>query len=204
MTVMIMSTHKEQAQTRRKQLLAARTECLAKMSPCGRRAYEKRQRQRGVESAADCRIGLAQEIKELVAEAHRLRQNAETKNDVRAALRGLDTALRALLLYGKATGEIATTRRTASPSALVVPSRDKGIQTATELLLALCTPDELSGAIARLEQRRLELASAPLPLTSVTTNHTQGGASAAPPETTELEDATIPDSEEFSLDPDLQ
>src|SRR5947209_7073575 len=54
-----------------------------------------------------CGDGLATEIRNLIGEAHRLRGKAEQKRDIRTALRGLDVALKAVELYGRATGEIA-------------------------------------------------------------------------------------------------
>jgi hypothetical protein len=74
---------------------------------------------------------LAEKIDGLVNEAQRLRQNAESNRDDRAAFRGLDTERRALQLYGKATGEISTARRATKTRADVVPTREEGVETAT-------------------------------------------------------------------------
>lgn len=204
-----MSTmNNEDAKARRQRLLAARAECLAKMTDDGRRAFEQRQRD-GVEALAKAgqRDGepasnspLAQETKSLVLEAHRLRQKAKSKGDVRTALRGLDTALRALGLYGRATGEITNTRRVSQPQVDVVATREEGVRTAAELLLALATAKEISDVIPRLERRRMELNSVPLP-TATADSNTEGCLSAVPPQTSEpTEIATISDSDKLNFD----
>lgn len=183
------------------------------MTEDGRRAFEQRQRQ-GAERLAkadqqDCETAsnnspLAEEIKKLVVEAHRLRENAESKHDDRAALRGLDTALRALGLYGRATGEITNTRRTAKPRVEVVATRDEGIQTAAELLLALATAEEISELIARLQRRQQELNPVLPAAESADSRNAEQCLSAGPLEESEwMEIATMSNSDEVSSTPEM-
>jgi len=99
---------------------------------------------------------VAQEVKTLIAEAHRLRGIAERRRDVSTAMKGLNTALKALELYGRATGEIRD-QRSASVTVNVVATRDEGIQTAAELLLELANAAELVVLISQLQERLAEL-----------------------------------------------
>jgi hypothetical protein len=166
--MMIMTAMNKEVQTRRQRLLAARAECLAQMTDDGRRAFEQHRKQAAAELAKagqrDCEVAgdslLAREIKNLIAEAHRLREMAEHKRDIRTALKGLDSALRAVELYGRATGEIKD-GRAASVTVNLVTTRDEGIQTAAELLLELANAAEIVRLLERLQQRLNELEPSP-------------------------------------------
>jgi len=158
-------------QSRRQSLVAKRDECFAKMTPAGRRAYDQPQQLR-VESTANKGVrdsdletdnSLLTEINNLISDADRLRQGAEHDRDVGGALRALDTHLKALLLRGKATGELATARRPPRTS-VHVPSREEGVEIAGELLLTLATEGETSELLAKLENRRLELNTITAPI----------------------------------------
>jgi len=162
----------KEALQRRERLLAVRADCLAQMSEAGRRAFERQVtlplRQQGEKRApavlAKCAEGhevghgalLTHEIRNLIAEAHRLRGRAEQGRDIRTAMKGLDTALKALELYGRATGEIRD-QRAANVTVNVVATREEGIQTAAELLLELASAAELVLLIGQLQQRLAEL-----------------------------------------------
>jgi len=91
-----------------------------------------------------------------MAEAHRLRKKAELKQDIKTALKGLDTALKAVQLYGVVTGEIRDPRA-ANVTVNLVATREEGIQTAAELLLELASAAELVLLIGQLQQRLAEL-----------------------------------------------
>ncbi len=158
--------NKEDHQTRRAKLLAERNACLARMSAGARRAFDQRRSCRtdattggGEGDDKGCDSQLTQKIRDLLAYAYRILRTAESKHDIRTALRAIDTVGRSLQLYGKATGEITTARRGPKPSARSVPSREEGVQTAADLLLALATAEELAGIIPRLQQRRQEFDS---------------------------------------------
>jgi hypothetical protein len=171
MVMVAMTPTNEEAQQRRQQLLAARAECLAQMSDDARRAFEQRvglpmrpQCQKdGTPAMAECTErrqmapgSVAPEIRNLIAEAHRLRKKAELKQDIKTALKGLDTAMRAVQLYGVVTGEIRD-QRSANVTVNVVATRDEGIQTAAELLLELASAAELVVLISQLQERLAEL-----------------------------------------------
>jgi hypothetical protein len=140
------------------------------MSEAGRRAFERlvmlpQQREKRATAvlakfAEGHEVGhgalLAHEIRNLIAEAHRLRGRAEQGRDIRTAMKGLDTALKALELYGRATGEIRN-QNAGSVTVNVVATREEGIQTAAELLLELASAAELVLLIGQLQQRLAEL-----------------------------------------------
>jgi hypothetical protein len=165
----------EELRQRRQRLLTARAECLAKMSAEARRAFEQRVdrplRQQPEKCApaapancAEAEVGrgalLTHEIKNLIAEAHRLRGRAEQGRDIRTAMKGLDTALKALELFGRVTGEIRN-QNAASVTVNVVATREEGIQTAADLLLELASAAELVLLIGQLQQRLVELEHLP-------------------------------------------
>lgn len=157
----------EEALQRKEQLLAARADLLRQMSPAGQRALEEQsklhvlQKPTPARSAAEahgtCHDGLlTDEIRNLIAEAHKLRSWAEERRDIKTALKGLDSALRALELYGRATGQIRD-QRSPNVTVNVVATREEGLETAAELLLDLATPNELKLVIAQLQQRLSEI-----------------------------------------------
>ena len=161
--------NKEEPQKRREELLAARAEVLAKMTADGRRAFEPRQAANADGPAAvEQQDGqsanggnLAREIESLIAEVRRFRQDAQRKGDFRLALRGMDTALRALSLWGRATGEITNARRPSKSRAqATIVTRDEAVRTSAEVLLTFATSEQIADVVSRLEQRRLELQSA--------------------------------------------
>jgi hypothetical protein len=164
-----MASNKD-VQSRRQSLVAKRDECFAKMTPAGRRAYDQPQQLRaestankgGRDSDLETDNSLLTAINDLISDADRLRQGAENDRDVGAALRAMDTHLKALLLRGKATGELATARRPPRTS-VHVPSREEGVQIAGELILTLATEGEISDLLAKLENRRLELTTTTAP-----------------------------------------
>jgi len=168
-----MASTSKETQQRRERLLAARAECLAQMSDHARRAFEQRvglpirpQYQKdGTPAVAECTErhqmapgSVAPEIRNLIAEAHRLRKKAELKRDIKTALKGLDTAMRAVQLYGVVTGEVRDPRA-ANVTVNLVATREEGIQTAAELLLELASASELVLLIGQLQQRLAELES---------------------------------------------
>jgi hypothetical protein len=170
--MVVMAPINKEALQRKERLLAARADCLAQMSEAGRRAFEqqvtlplRQQREKRAPAVlAECAEGhgvghgalLTHEIRNLIAEAHRLRVRAEQGRDIRTAMKGLDTALKALQLYGRATGEIRD-QRSANVTVNVVATREEGIQTAGELLLDLASAAELVLLIGQLQQRLAEL-----------------------------------------------
>jgi len=167
-----MARNNEEALQRRERLLAARADCLAQMSEGGRRAFEqqvtvsleeqpnKRPPAALANRAAGHELGhdaiLTEEITNLIAEAHKLRGWAKQGRDIKIALKAIDTALKALELYGRATGQIRD-QRSATVTVNVVASREEGLQTAAELLLDLANANELALVIGRLQQRLAEL-----------------------------------------------
>jgi len=157
---------------RREKLLVDRADCLARMTDSARRAFEQRanvfreehdKHAPGV-APTKCAEGpepgqgalLAQEIRNLIGEVHRLRRIAERRLDIRTAIKGLDTALKALQLYGRATGEIRE-QGVASVIVNAVATRDEGVQIAADVLLDLATAAELVPVITQLQQRLAEL-----------------------------------------------
>ncbi len=171
----------------REKLLAERDACLAKMSPELRRAFRQR-RQSGVElldepessnnqQVSDSQV--ARQVQNLLTLVQHLRQVAQSKSDIRVALRAVDTMIRALQLWAKVTGELTISRRGSKPTVDSVASREEGIQTATDLLLALATAEEVSAIIPQLERRRLELFSASADATSDDNNSEDGSAEPA-------------------------
>ena len=161
----------KEALERRERLMAAKADCVAQLSEAGRRAFERRATMPfdlrdnrsptapgGISQISEVGDGklLPQEIRSFIAEAHRLRGIAERKKDIKTAIKGLDTALRALVLYGRTTGAI-NDRRAANVTVNVVATREEGIQTAAELLLELASPAELVLLISQLQQRLAEL-----------------------------------------------
>jgi hypothetical protein len=90
-----------------------------------------------------------------VEEAHRLRGVAEDQKDVRAALKGLHTALHGLELIGRATGELDKHGANVTVNVSVTPS--EGITEARELLLLLLDATGLRRLARQLEQRAAEL-----------------------------------------------
>lgn len=160
----------EDALQRKQKLLAAKAERLAKMSGAGRRALERQVTQPLGDTRKKVNVGavavagqdaglggiLPQEIRSLIAEAHKLRNWAEKGRDIKVALKAVDTGLKALQLLGRATGQIRD-QRSANVTVNVVPSREEGLQTAAELLLDLANADELILVIGRLQQRTAEL-----------------------------------------------
>jgi len=169
-----MAPINKEALQRRERLLAARADCLAQMSEAGRRAFEQQVtlplRQQGEKRApavlAKCAEGhevghgalLTHEIRNLISEAHRLRGRAEQGRDIRTAMKGLDTAIKALELYGRATGQMRD-QRSANVTVNVLASREEGVQTAAELLLDLANADELVLLIGQLQQRLVDMAA---------------------------------------------
>lgn len=161
----------KEALERKERLLAAKADCLAQLSEAGRRAFEQRAtmasdlrdkrfphalgRSSQISEVSDSKL-LPQELRSLIAEAHRLRGMAERRRDIKTALKGLDTSLKALALYGRATGTIHD-QRAANVTVNVVATREEGIQTAAELLLELASPAELVLLISQLQQRLAEL-----------------------------------------------
>jgi len=168
-----MAPTDKDVEQKRERLLAARDECLAQLSDRARRALKQgaalskrpqlqkdgtlaaRERTDGHEMAPS---SVAPEIRNLIAEARRLRGKAEQGRDIRTAMKGLDTALKALELYGRVTGEIRD-HRSATVTVNVMATREEGIQTAAELLLELARPAELVLLIGQLQKRLAELES---------------------------------------------
>lgn len=170
--MVVMAPNNKEALQRRERLLVARTRCLEQMSQAGRRAFEQQVdlpirpqcRKDGAPSVAEYIEGhemapgsvVAPEIRNLIAEAHRLRKKAESKQDIKTALKGLDTALKAIQLYGVVTGEIRD-QRSANVTVNVVATREEGVQTAADLLLDLASAGELVLLIGQLQKRLAEL-----------------------------------------------
>ena len=160
----IMAKNKDVA--RRQQLLAARADYLARMTDRARRTFERRAalpaptQKDSVDPETEGI--LVQEVRNLIAEAHRLRAKAEYGRDIRAALRGVDTALKALELYARATGQIRD-QRGGNVTVNVVATREEGIQTAAELLMDLASAAELTLLIRQLQDRLAELEHANQP-----------------------------------------
>ncbi len=192
--------NKDDRDTLRRRLRAEHAKCLAKMSDHGRHAFEQRQQRPGERLGnGDDPKGeesiLAKDIRNLVVEAQRLRQTAENNRD---AFRGLDTELRALQLYGKATGEISNAHRTTRTRVDVIPTREEGVETATDLLLAVATADEIPTIMQRLEARLVELNSVPAMRAD---GNTSDSASAASTETREsMQIGPLPDCHEGDVD----
>ena len=203
-------------QQRRERLLAARADCLAQMTEEGRRAFfeqgagltpEPKRQQQAAEILVMCAEDddraqgsfLAQEIRNLVAEVHRLRKKAEQKRDIRTALRAVDTAVRVIQLYGRATGAIGDGRRAAKVTVNVVSTRDEGIQTAAALLLELATANEILQLIERLQQRVLELEPSPGPEAGI--DKTADSGSVAPRQPLECSSEVVPVRDSGSINP---
>ena len=100
---------------------------------------------------------LAQEVRGLIEEAHRLRQLAEKKNDIRAAIRCLDTALRAVELYGRASGELNDRRGGDVTVNIAMPSPAEAVAEAAELLMLFAGEADLMRVSEQLRARAEEL-----------------------------------------------
>ncbi len=167
---------------RREALLAKRAQLLNKMGDRARQAFEQRAkmgfRQEGQKSAhsaaadgtdtqLDQGASLSDEIRRLISEAHRLRRKAEEERELKTAMRGLDTILKALTLLARVTGEIR--EQTPGLTINVVTTREEGLQTAADLLLDVASAGELAAIVERLQQRLIELPALPaLPNMEVT------------------------------------
>ncbi len=141
----------------REKLLADQARCVAAMTEHGRRCFEEYQQHAakpaGNGSASASMV--AGEISALITQAHRLRESAESQRDIRAALKAVDTALKAVQLYGRVTGQM--TDRRANTAVHSVITREEGIQTAAEVLLDLANATELRQLLPLLQERLREL-----------------------------------------------
>ena len=147
---------------------------------------------------------MASEIESLIAEVRRLRQNAQSKGDVRLALRGVDTALRALGLYGRATGEITNARHPARARVQAIVTHDEAVRTSVEVLLAFATPEQIAEVVSRLEDRRLELQSVGMSTAGASSSSLEQFSAALPEESKPLQTTTVAEADEADLDPESQ
>jgi hypothetical protein len=76
---------------------------------------------------------LQAQVRALINEANQLRATAVRKHDVRAALKGIDSALKALELYAKLSGQLQGPQHNHVHLHAEVPSREEAIEVAKVL-----------------------------------------------------------------------
>jgi hypothetical protein len=77
---------------------------------------------------------LQAEVRSLIDEANQLRATAARRRDVRAALKGIDSALKALELFAKLSGQLQGPQHNHLHLHAEVPSREEAIEAARECL----------------------------------------------------------------------
>jgi hypothetical protein len=90
---------------------------------------------------------LQAEVRSLIDEANQLRATAVRKQDVRAALKGVDSALKALELFAKLSGQLQGPQHNHLHLHAEVPSREEAIEAARECL-EVFAPHLLAGTMA--------------------------------------------------------
>jgi hypothetical protein len=74
------------------------------------------------------------EVRALIDEANCLRATAVRKRDIRTALKGIDTALKALEMFAKLSGQLQGPQHNHLHVHAEVPSREEAIEAARECL----------------------------------------------------------------------
>ena len=77
---------------------------------------------------------LQAEVRALIDEANSLRATAVRKRDVRTALKGIDTALKALEMFAKLSGQLHSPQHSHLHLHAEVPSREEAVEAARECL----------------------------------------------------------------------
>jgi hypothetical protein len=77
---------------------------------------------------------LQAEVRALIDEANCLRAAAVRKRDIRTALKGIDTALKALEMFAKLSGQLQGSQHNHLHLHTEVPSREEAIEAAKECL----------------------------------------------------------------------
>src|SRR5450759_1206554 len=77
---------------------------------------------------------LQAEVRALIDEANELRATAVRKHDIRTALKGIDTALKALEMFAKLSGQLQGPQHNHLHLHAEVPSREEAIEAARECL----------------------------------------------------------------------
>jgi hypothetical protein len=77
---------------------------------------------------------LQAEVRALIDEANCLRATAVRKRDIRTALKGIDTALKALEMFAKLSGQLQGPQHSHLHLHAEVPSREEAIEVARECL----------------------------------------------------------------------
>ena len=77
---------------------------------------------------------LQAEVRALIDEANQLRATAVRERDVRTALKGIDTALKALEMFDKLSGQLQAPQHNHLHLHAEVPSREEAIEAARECL----------------------------------------------------------------------
>jgi hypothetical protein len=88
---------------------------------------------------------LQAEVRALIDEANQLRATAVRERDVRTALKGIDTALKALEMFAKLSGQLQRPQHNHLHLHAEVPSREEAIEAAKECL-EVFAPHLLSAA----------------------------------------------------------